>query len=75
MLIFVVLITKTNIMINVQKADRATLENEIIFTDELYDFIQTKKDSVEDYLIKCSTEELREILTNWVIENNEAICK
>ena len=61
-------------MINVQTVDRATLENEIIFNDELYNFIESKKENVEDYLIACSTEELRDILTNWVIENNEAIC-
>lgn len=61
-------------MINVQTADRNTLENEIIFNDELYNFIEIKKENVEDYLIACSAEELRSILTNWVIENNEAIC-
>lgn len=61
-------------MINVQTADRNTLECEILFTDELYNFIESKKENVEDYLISCSTEELRDILTNWIIENNEAIC-
>ena len=60
-------------MINVQKADRSTLENEIIFNDELYNFIKSKKENVEDYLLACSDEELRDILTNWVIDNNEAI--
>lgn len=61
-------------MINVQTADRNTLECEILFNDELYNFIESKKENVEDYLMACSTEELRGILTNWVIENNEAIC-
>ena len=61
-------------MINIQTADRATLECEILFNDELYSFIGSKKENVEDYLIACSTEELRDILTIWVIENNEATC-
>ena len=61
-------------MINIATADRATLECEILFNDELYNFIESKKENVEDYLIECSDENLRNILTNWVIENNEAIC-
>lgn len=60
-------------MINVQTADRSTLEIEIIFNDELYTFIESKKENVEDYLLACSDEELRDILTKWIIDNNEAI--
>tara|TARA_R110000744_G_scaffold4569_1_gene16476 strand:- start:446 stop:631 length:186 start_codon:yes stop_codon:yes gene_type:complete len=61
-------------MINVQTADRSTLEIEILFNDDIYAYVGSKQENVEDYLLACSTEELREILTNWVIENNEATC-
>lgn len=61
-------------MINIQTADRATLECEILFNDELYNHIEKLEGSTEDFILNSSDEILRETLTNWVIENNEATC-
>lgn len=61
-------------MINIQTADRATLECEILFNDELYNYIEKKEGSTEDFISKSSDAILRETLTNWVIDNNEATC-
>ena len=56
---------------HVPTMSRADLEIAILDDDMLYDTLENKHESAEDYLISLSTEELRELLSEWVIENNE----
>ena len=56
---------------HVPTMSRADLEIAILDDDMLYDTLEYKHESAEDYLISLSTEELRELLSEWVIENNE----
>ena len=56
---------------NVQTANRADLEIEILFNDELYNYLENKEGNVEDFVLNSSDEELRDVLTEYIIANNE----
>ena len=58
-------------MIDIDTATRNDLENEMIFNDELYDYLTFKYGSAEDFIQDSSLEVLRETCGNWVIENSD----
>lgn len=56
---------------NIQTAKRPDLEIELLSNDELYNWVENKFGSVEDWAINATDEELREVISEFVISNNE----
>jgi hypothetical protein len=57
---------------NIDKATLTELQNEALFNDELFDFIENEKENAENFIGSQSVEELRTFIGDWVINNSEA---
>lgn len=54
---------------NIEKASRADLEVAALNNDDLFNFL-----GKEDGILAMNLEQLRDKITEWIIEGNEATC-
>ena len=56
---------------NIDTATLVELQNESLFNDELYDYIEMTKGNVENFIGMSTIDDLRKFIGDWVINNSE----